>query len=152
MASAFSSSRSRWNTKCKKDASAPPIWLRRALNDTTNVEFGSSAIQDDLLLEQTRYPADTFHANHPAALEDGRLVEPHPRIQYTSSSDASDLHLNPHAFSNHEETYERFRPEQKAPSALVDGGSYAAIHRAVPGASHQSRAVQSARRTRVSEI
>lgn len=150
-ATSFSSSRSRWNTKCKRDATAPPIWLRKVLNDATNVETGILGNSNE---HPPSYPndfGDRLPADHRSADVGARDTQQwrQPSHAGISSEDASDLYLNPLAFSNHDDNYQQLRHGPSISSALPDEGSYASIHAAVSAVNLGGRGVQSARRTRV---
>lgn len=153
-ASSFSSSRSRWNTKCKRDSAAPPIWLRRVLNDATNVDTGS--------VSGVRGPGEhsLFHGNsfvegrqepqHCAALDGGgdRKQWQNPPAQGIGAEDATELYLNPLAFGSCNDLSRQVPGNASVPH---EGGGYAAIHAQAAEwlPNHGGRAVQSARRTRV---
>jgi hypothetical protein len=146
-ASSSSLSRSRWNTKCKRDAAAPPIWLRRVLNDATNVDSGSQGNVVDHLSGQEHDSGDRQQRDYRPARDDNR-DRPHwqqPPAQGIQSEDASDLYLNPLAFVNSEDSSQHSLQRSAVPCVSHEGGSYASIHAAVAG----GRTVQSARRTRV---
>jgi hypothetical protein len=144
-----SSSRSKWNTKGKRDAAAPPIWLRRVLNDATNVDNGSLVSFDSHLSSERHDSSERQQIDHRPACDDSRDGLPFQLqpSQGVISEDASELYLNPLAFGSNESHSQHFRQAPIAPSTLHEGGSYASMHAAVSG----SRNVQSARRTRVIE-
>jgi hypothetical protein len=153
-ASSFSSSRSKWNTKCKRDSAAPPIWLRRVLNDATNVDTAS--------VSGVRGPGEhsLFHGNsfvegrqepqHCAALDGGgdRKQWQNPPAQGIGAEDATELYLNPLAFGSCNDLSRQVPGNASVPH---EGGGYAAIHAQAAERlpNHGGRAVQSARRTRV---
>ena len=148
----FSSSRSRWNTKCKRDAAAPPIWLRRVLNDATNLDDGGSGNNDS---QPQSHQNDTYlpcPSHDRAAFDASRDMQQWRQqpVEGTRSvlEDASDLYLNPHAFDGHDSRSHQLQTGSVVPLVSQGGGSYASIHAAVAGAG--CRTVQSARRTRVS--
>lgn len=152
-ASSFSSSRSRWNTKCKRDNPAPPIWLRRVLNDATNVDAGSaSGVNEHLLFHETGFVEGRHEPQHCAALDGGRDRKQwqNPPAQVISAEDATELYLNPLAFGSCNEHSRQGPGYSFVPH---EGGGYAAIHahaaESLPN--HGGRAVQSARRTRVKD-
>jgi hypothetical protein len=152
LATSLSSSRSRWNTKSKRDAAAPPIWLRRVLNDATNVDVGSLGNENEISQIYTNNAGDHHCANHGAARDrrDEARQWQQPPAAGINSGDASDLYLNPLAFSNNNGCSHQSRQGPCDSSALLDEGSYASIHAAVGSVNLGSRAVQSARRTRAS--
>jgi hypothetical protein len=153
LATSFSSSRSRWNTKCKKDAAAPPIWLRRVLNDATNVDFENLGSINE---NSPRHPNDVggLPSHNRAARDYAREAHQlhQPPSAGINAEDASDLHLNPLAFQDGASSAQQVRQGPHDSSALLDQGSYASIHAAVSSISLGSRTVQSARRTRVNTI
>jgi len=147
--SSFSSSRSRWNTKCKRDAAAPPIWLRRALNDATNTDsIGSLGSNDAQPVSQQSDMCERHPIDDRAALDANRDRQQWRQqpAEGIGSEDASDLYFNPHVFSSRNNNSQQ--TGTVATSVSLGGGGYASIHAAVSVAG--SRTVQSARRTRVS--
>ena len=144
-----SSSRSKWNTKGKRDAAAPPIWLRRVLNDATNVDNGGLGNLDSHLSGQGHDSSERQQIDYRPARDESRHGLPWQQqpSQGIISGDASELYLNPLAFGTNERHPQHFRQAPIDPSSLHEGGSYASMHAAVSG----SRNVQSARRTRVIE-
>ncbi len=144
-----SSSRSKWNTKGKRDAAAPPIWLRRVLNDATNVDNGGLGNLDSHSSGQGHDSSERQQIDYRPARDESRDGLPWQQqpSQGIISEDASELYLNPLAFGSNERHSQQLRQAPIAPSSLHEGGSYASMHAAVSG----SRNVQSARRTRVIE-
>ena len=151
LASSFSSSRSRWSMKCKRDSAAPPIWLRRVLNDATNMDTGSGNSLDEQSLMHENCFAEGRQSQHCTAFDgnrDGKQWQ-NPPAQGIGAEDATELYLNPLAFSSSSVYSHQSRQWPESASVLQEGGSYATIHAAVSFPSHAGRTVQSARRTRV---
>ena len=144
LSSSSSSSRSRWNTKCKRDVAAPPIWLRRVLNDATNTDSGSNLDEHSPSHEHESGERHQRDYRPASDINRDRQQWHQPPAQGIHSEDASELYLNPLAFVSGEDYSQPSRQGHVVSSVSHEVCSYASMH-----AASSSRSVQSARRTRV---